>query len=159
MAPEGVSLPSDQLNGASLAQHEGTIWFIGDLGITERLRWRNDLLIKPVWNYALADTEVCGVIDTGCVAPSGISDATRHTVITQVLSQVSYDFGKFGVAVGYANLALQLGPDGKRRSPLWSPDARFVLTLTANIDKIFSPEPAKPGPNAKAGAVSSPGSN
>jgi hypothetical protein len=159
MDPDGVSQPSDQLNGAALAQHQLTFRFVGELLFTEDLKWSNDVIIRPVWTYALPETDVCGVVDTGCTTPSRLDDATRHTVITDFKSELSYDFGKFGVGVGYANLALQLGPDGKRRSPLYSPDARFYFTLSANLDKIFAPEPAKPNANARAGAAAFPGSN
>ena len=158
MDPDGVSLPSDQLNGAAQAEHQLTFRFVGELFFTENLKFLNDLIIRPVWKYALPETEVCGVVDTGCTTPSRLDDATRQTVITEFKSELGYDFGKFGVGVGYANLALQLGPDGKRRSPLYSPDARFYFTLSANLDKIFAPEPAK-NDNARAGTAAFPGSN
>ena len=40
------------------------------------------------------------------------------------------------LSAGYYNLANQLAPDGTRRDPLWSPSARFFLTVTANLDAI-----------------------
>jgi hypothetical protein len=149
--PEGVSLPGDQLNGAAHAQHQVTLRFVGELLFTENLKLLSDLIVKPVWKYALPDSEVCGVVSTGCVEPRGTPESTRHSVITEFKSELGYEFGKFAVAVGYANLALQLGPDGKRRSPFYSPDARFYLTLSANLDKIVTPEPDKATPSAQAG--------
>jgi hypothetical protein len=48
------------------------------------------------------------------------------------------------VGVGYYNQTGQIGPDGQRRSPLWSPDARVFLTVTGNLDVIFDHFTAKP---------------
>ena len=43
---------------------------------------------------------------------------------------------EFSVGVGYYNLNTVIGLDGGRRNPLWSPEARVFLSLTANLDSI-----------------------
>ncbi len=44
---------------------------------------------------------------------------------------------EMSVAVGYANLTLQQGPDGTRRNIFYSPDARVYATITAKLDEIY----------------------
>lgn len=153
MDPEGESLPSDQLNGAALAQHTVLLRFIGELYITDRLKLGSDLSVRPAWKYPLKETELCGVVDTGCVEPRGLEDSTRHGVVTEYRAELEYQLADpFALSFGYANLALQLGPDGQRRTPFYSPDARFVLTFRAHLDKLVAPTPAAPsGARAKSG--------
>jgi hypothetical protein len=50
------------------------------------------------------------------------------------------------VSLGYYNQTSQIGPDGTRRNPLYSPDARFFLTLTGNLDVIYERLKARPPP-------------
>jgi hypothetical protein len=55
-------------------------------------------------------------------------------VSTWLTASLAYDVSRMlAVSVGYYNRANQIGPDGQRRNPLWSPDARFFVTVTGSI--------------------------
>ena len=73
--------------------------------------------------------------------PSGVMsnpNPTTYTVKTWLTASAAYDVSdELSVGVGYYNLNNQLGAGGTRRSPLWSPTARFFLTLTANLDAVY----------------------
>jgi hypothetical protein len=88
------------------------------------------------WAYRPAASQIC--ISTGCVTPSGQPAATNFRVQTWLISSLGYDVSdELNVSFGYYNLTNQIGPDGIRRNPLWSPDARFNLTLSVKLDGIY----------------------
>jgi hypothetical protein len=75
---------------------------------------------------------------TGCAAPDHIANPTRYRVSTWTLASIDYDASdEVSFSLGYYNLSEQIGPDGMRRSPLWSPDSRFFVTMTGNLDAIY----------------------
>jgi hypothetical protein len=74
---------------------------------------------------------------TGCVTPMTNADPTAYRVNTWLTASLTYDVSdELAVSAGYYNLTNQLAPDGTRRDPLWSPSARFFLTVTANLDAV-----------------------
>jgi hypothetical protein len=89
------------------------------------------------WSYAPPESSIC-TTTTGCVTPRRLDSATTYHAIGWLTSSVSMSWlDELSVSFGYYNQAGQLGPDGRRRNPLWSPDARIFLTLTANLDAIY----------------------
>jgi hypothetical protein len=55
-------------------------------------------------------------------------------VATWLTASLAYELTRtLNLTVGYYNRANQIGPDGQRRSPFWSPDARFFVTVTGVI--------------------------
>ena len=138
MGPDGRALPSDQLGGAANAAHNVTLDLIGELAITEKVVWTNWFSWRPVWKYDFENRPVCGNLLTGCETPSTVQDPNNFSVITLFNSEVGVDvIDEMNVAVGYANLTLQQGPDGTRRNIFYSPDARVYATITAKLDEIY----------------------
>jgi hypothetical protein len=134
MEPGGRAIPGDQLSGAAFAQHQATVGVSTELAITERVSWNNAFQWRPAWKYALPPAETSTSGD-----PARVEGADGHfSVITLFASEIGVKvLDEMSVAVGYNNLTLQLGPDGQRRSMLYSPDARFYLTVTGHLDEIY----------------------
>jgi hypothetical protein len=76
---------------------------------------------------------------TGSVTPSRVQDPQTFTVSPWFLANVDYELmPEFTLGLGYYNFTNQLAPDGTRRNPLWSPDARVFFDITANLDEIYT---------------------
>jgi len=82
--------------------------------------------------------QVCGVVLTGCTQATGVENPQTRLALTYFQTEV---WGRLTdtleLTVGYANLATQLAPDGQRRNILYSPDARFYLTLNVYLDQLY----------------------
>jgi hypothetical protein len=137
--PEGRSIVSDQLSGATLARHSAALGAAASLHVHQRLLWTTALEIRPAWKYPVDhDVQVCGVVLTGCTLASGISNPQTRSTLTYFQSSLWLSLGDIvSVSFGYANLTAQLGPDGRRRSVLYSPDARFFATLELSLDHLY----------------------
>jgi hypothetical protein len=136
--PLGNTVPSDQLNGAAFSQHQGNIAVAFGLDFLENLSFDTDLGFRPSYKYALPDETICGVVLTGCVEPSSVSDPQNFTVITVFQSELALNAPKpFTFSIGYQNVSLQLGPDGQRRNVLYSPDARFFASVALQLDQVY----------------------
>ncbi len=130
MTPEGTAVPGDQLSGVPFAPHQA--FFSGSLtlALTPRVFWTTTAGFRPAWRYQF-DSQTCIVVANDCVVPDTREDATNYSVITQFGSSLSVlVLDELTVRAGYDNLALQLGPDGQRRSLFYSPEARVFLALT-----------------------------
>jgi len=138
--PEGRSIVSDQLSGASLARHAAAFGVATLLHVHQRLLWTTALEIRPAWKYPINhDVQVCAVVLTGCTAATGISDPQTRSAITYFYTEFWVTLNDLlGVSLGYANLTAQLGPDGRRRSVFYSPDATFYATLGIGLDQLYS---------------------
>ena len=138
--PEGRSVVSDQLNGASLARHSAAFGVASLLHVHRRVVWSTAWEIRPAWLYPIEhDVQVCNVVLTGCTRATGIAEPQSRSVLTyfntEVLASVN---DTFGIALGYTNVAAQLAPDGRRRSVFYSPDAAFYATLSVGLDQLYS---------------------
>jgi len=135
----GVSVPGDQLGAVAFAAHQLSILLKGTLYLARRLSWTNTVGWSPSWKYAFTEQqEVCGVVDTGCTVVETTTDRRSHAVVTEFSTGIGVrPLRAVGVAVGYTNVSLQLGPDGKRRNLLYSPEARFQLVATMHLDEVF----------------------
>jgi hypothetical protein len=138
--PEGRSIVSDQLSGASMARHGAAFGGSALLHVHQRVLWTTSLEIRPAWKYPIDhDVQVCGVVLTGCTPATGISDPQTRSVLTFFSTDFWFTFTDvLGLSVGYANLTAQLGPDGRRRSVFYSPDAVFYATLSLGLDQLYS---------------------
>ena len=138
MGPDGRSAPGDQLGGSAFAEHEASIDFLGDVAITDRVSLGLLFSWRPSWKYEFDNsTQVCNLL-TGCETPEQVNDPNNFGVVTWFNPEVSVDvIDEFSVAAGYANVTLQVGPDGQRRNMFYSPDARVYATLTAKLDEIY----------------------
>jgi hypothetical protein len=135
----------DQLSGGLITRHALTIAVSGDLQITPKLGFSLAYSLINRWGYSPTEMTVC--ILTGCVDPITVDSPTTFRPSNWLTASIDYDlFDEVGLSFGYYNQALQLGPDGQRRGVLWSPDARFFLTVTGNLDAIYESLTKKPEP-------------
>lgn len=156
--PDGVILPSDQLSGSAFAQHELSATLRGELDLVSRLDLAVDLGMRYAYRYDLPDVEVCGVTDTGCVDVPPREDASRWGVATVFSASLRYLVTDYlQASLGYANLASQLGADGRRQSLFYSPYARAFLSFTVVLDGLYHelrnevpPEPMHTAGSARA---------
>jgi len=133
----GRTVISDQLRGEMNVQNALTLSFYGDVQVLRRMNVAASYVILNSWLYAPSDAPICSTL-TGCMTPLGVDDPSTYRVSTWLTASVGYDVtDELSLAVGYYNLASQIGPDGTRRNPLWSPSARVFLTATGNLDAIY----------------------
>lgn len=137
--PGGISLPSDQISGSAFPQHELSFTARAETLLLQDLVLVSEVGLLYARRYDLdASVEVCGVVATGCVDVEGRADATRHSTSTLFNLELSYSLHAGILAgIGYANLAPQLGQDGRRRGVFYSRDARASASLTFVIDALL----------------------
>ncbi len=141
------SIPLHVFSNRMLAHDTLNVSAIANLSITPKLTLGLSYLIGNAWAYAAPETQVCPVNSPGCVDMPSNPDAPTYRVNTWALGTVDYDvIDEMSLSLGYYNLTNQIGPDGKRRNPLWSPDARIFFTITGNLDAIYERITAKPAP-------------
>lgn len=135
----GRSFESDILRSGMLPNHQMNLAFNAGLQITPKLSFGASYYLLQTWAYRPPGA---------CVSPQGAStgetclptneDAPNFRVNTWVLASVDYDLiDEVSLSLGYYNMAGQLGSDGQRRNQLWSPNARFFFSVTANLDAIY----------------------
>jgi hypothetical protein len=133
---DGLSVIDDQIAGEMNVRDALSLSFLGELQVLRHLNLSLSYVIINQWRYAPTTTRL--PTDTGPAGVLSIADPTTYTVKTWLTSSVSYDVNdELSLSLGYYNLANQLAPDGTRRSPLWSPSARFFLTITSNLDAVY----------------------
>lgn len=139
LTPSGRSLPSDQLSGTAFPQHELNLSLRTETDLVGRFGLITDVGLRYARRYALSGgEEICGVVDTGCVAVPTSSDAPRWGVSTLFAVEVAYLLTESVIlSLGYSNLSGQLGADGQRRSIFYSPDARISLSATLVLDEVY----------------------
>jgi hypothetical protein len=132
----GLSVSSDVLSGAMMIHDSLSVSVLGDVHILRRLDLALSYVAINYWLYPVRTYQDCAPL-TGCVTPMTNADPTTYRVNTWLTASLTYDVtDELAVSAGYYNLTNQLAPDGTRRDPLWSPSARFFLTVTANLDAI-----------------------
>jgi hypothetical protein len=159
---DGYSFVSNQLSGQPLSEH--TLYAIVDTGldITPKLSVTLDAIFIRQWHYSPSDAPVYIANSSVPVVPSRNGDQQVIDLTWLVLSADYEVIPELSVGLGYYNLANDLSADSQRRgvfdggqhSLLWSPDARFFLDLTANLDKLYEDASGryktKPGETASA---------
>jgi len=138
--PDGQSVVSDQLGGASFASQSAVFGALASLYVHQTVAWTTSVDVRPAWHYPVRqDVEICGVVLTGCTTASGTNDPQTRTVLTSFATDVLVSLSDaVGLSVGYSNLTAQIGPDGRRRSLLYSPDARFFAVLNVGLDQLYA---------------------
>lgn len=148
LSADGHSVPNDQLRGGALAEHQLLFHPLGEFELyEERLLFRFEAGADYLIRHPLRDVAVCGTIATGCAEPSGLDDPVGSTLLTYLNLEVSANIvgDWLSLALGYENYALAIGENGRRRSPFWSPDTRFNLTVGVALDNLYratTPTPA-----------------
>jgi len=140
MGNDGRSIVSDQLGGATLAQHAAAFGLSSWVHVHPRVNWISTIELRSAWKYPVNhDVQICGVVLTGCTAAGGISQPQTRSALTYFQTEF---WGRLTdtleLTVGYANLTPQLGPDGRRRNLLYSPDSRVYLTLNVYLDHLYA---------------------
>ena len=136
---DGRTFESDVLRSGMLPNHQLNVAFTAGLNITPKFSLNGSYYIMNTWAYRPPGA---------CVTPQGAStgpiclptneDAPNYRVATWFMASLDYDlFDELSLSLGYYNQANQIGPDGQRRSPFWSPYARFYFSITANLDAIY----------------------
>jgi hypothetical protein len=137
--PDSRALPSDQLTGSALAQHQVNATLRVDTTITEQLGLVTEFGMRYARRYALPESvELCGVLATGCASVPSSSDRSRWGVQTLFAVSLGYsplDYLEIGLT--YGNLAPQLGEDGRRRNVFYSPYAQAALDFTVALDVLY----------------------
>jgi hypothetical protein len=140
----GRSIVSDQLRPGMNVANSLTLLFTGGVQILPRLGFGASYVLSNSWTYAPKDVPICTVQPT-CSEPTSLGEPASFRVNTWALASLDYDaFDEMTVSLGYYNLTSQIGADGQRRNVLYSPEARFFLTLTGNLDVIYDRLNAKP---------------
>jgi hypothetical protein len=148
----GRSIASDQLRPGMNVANSLTLLFTAGLQIVPRLGFGASYVLGNAWAYAPPNVPVC-TVQPSCATPTSNADPSSFRVTTWGLVSVDYDvIDEMTVSLGYYNQTSQIGPDGTRRNPLYSPDARFFLTLTGNLDIIYERLKPPPGPSTEVQA-------
>jgi hypothetical protein len=133
----GLSVPSDLLSGAMIVHDSLSVSLLSELQVTRKLELSLAYIVINYWLYP-APSGYQVRTATGPVTPMTNADPTTYRVNTWLTATLSYDVNDaLAISAGYYNLANQLAPYGTRRDPLWSPAARFFLTLTGKLDTIY----------------------
>ncbi len=145
----GRQVFDDQLRGGFNVKDSLGVTFSGGVQITPKLDLSAMYFITNSWKYGPQDNPTISLQSGGAV-PLSIENPTTHSVGTWALVSADYDaLDEMSIGVGYYNQTNQIGPDGQRRNPFWSPEARIFLTATANLDVIFRHfEPTPPAQTA-----------
>jgi hypothetical protein len=133
----GRTIISDVLTGSMNVKHALSLTASGDLRLTPKLEFS----ASYVWLNAWGDRPPPVTVPTytGPVKPMTVDDPQNYRLNIWAVAELTYEpTDDFSVSLGYYNLTNQLAPDGTRREPLWSPSARFFLTLTGNLDIIYA---------------------
>lgn len=136
LEPDGRTYPGDQLTGAAFPNHELRVGALLITEITDKLQLWLDGSYRPTWLYSFGNAEVC--TQTGCAPVQAEQGSTNYVVTTSFGANLYYDMiPELTLGAGYDNIALQLGPDGQRRSFFHSPGAQFHFVLWAHLDAIY----------------------
>lgn len=132
----------DRLGGSFNSRDSLNATFSAGLTITPKVDFGVSYVVINSWPYHWTDQRAQDTpiqIATGPAIATGVNDPSHYRVNTWALVSLDYELmDELSLGIGYYNLTNQLGPDGKRRSPLWSPDARGFVTLTGNLDAIYA---------------------
>ena len=133
----GRTIIDDQLRGTLNPKHALNLYFTGDVQILSRLTFAASYVVLQQWSYEPTPATVPTLTGPVAVSP-GVADPTTYRVTTWLTSSFDYALANdLEVSFGYLNRASQLAPDGTRRNPFWSPEARLFLTVTCRLDAFY----------------------
>jgi hypothetical protein len=138
LEPDGKTYPGDQLTGSAFPHTEVTLQALFIAEITETIALWLDAAYRPTWLYGFSPADVC--TQTGCapVQPSQAQAPTTYVPTTSFGANLYFDvIPELTLGAGYTNLALQVAPDGQRRSIFNSPSAQFHFVVWAHLDALY----------------------
>jgi hypothetical protein len=134
---EGFTIHSDLVRGQMNVENALSLAFSGEVQVVRRLDLSASYVLLDSWAYPISRDALL-TPPTGPVQPMDIADPTTFRVSTWMTIAVGYLVTpELSLSLGYYNLASQIGPDGTRRSPFWSPNARAFFTITGNLDAVY----------------------
>ena len=138
--PDGRSVVSDQLGGATFASQSALFGALVSAYVHQTVAWTTSMDVRPAWHYPVRrDVPICGVVLTGCTTADGAADPQTRSTLTAFTSDILMSLSDVvGLSVGYTNVTAQLAPDGRRRSLFYSPDARFYAQLNIGLDQLYA---------------------
>lgn len=149
----GLTVLSSQLSGGAKVEHQLTTTVGASVDVTQKLHLSASYIWIQQWTYKFSQAPA---IETalGPTQPNELPDAVNYRVLPYVLAGIDYDvIPEMTVGGGYYNVTNQLGEDGQRRNPLWSPDARVYFDVTANLDEIYKTLSGRSGKSESADAA------
>jgi hypothetical protein len=136
LEPDGKTYPGDQLTGSAIPHSEVTLSALFVAEITERIALWIDAAYRPTWLYGFSPVDVC--TQTGCAPVKSSQAPTTYVPTTSFGANLYFDvIPELTFGAGYTNIALQLAPDGTRRSFLNSPSAEFHFVIWAHLDALY----------------------
>ncbi len=134
-----------QVRSSTLAGNSLIYALNGGIDILENLNFGASMIWINQFAYTPPDANY-----GGSTVPRGPND-THFRQLSWFLMSIDYEpIKELGVSLGYYNLNTVVGLDGKYRNPLWSPDNRVFLSLTANLDAIYDDFTNKSAPKQTA---------
>jgi hypothetical protein len=134
----GRTLISNQFGASGKVSHQFNGMLGASLDVTQKLHLGVTYYWILQWRYKFDQTQITDPGTGMTTEPQEYEDATNFRVMPWLLASVDYDLlPEVGLGVSYYNVTTQLGEDGQRRNPLWSPDARVAFDITANLDEIY----------------------
>jgi len=119
LEPDGKTYAGDQLTGSAFPHTEVTLQALFIAELTEKIALWFDASYRPTWLYGFSSVDIC--TQTGCapVQPSSSQSPTTYVPTTSFGANIYFDvIPELTFGAGYTNIALQLAPDGQRRSAL-----------------------------------------
>jgi hypothetical protein len=136
----GHVVSNDQLSGAALSDHAGSVHGIIEADVLrDRIGFSIEAGLDFAHKYPLSDESTL-VLDTGPVEVPADENASRMTIINYLDAGVEFRFGQdlVTLTLGYENITAQIGPDGQHRSFFWSPDAKLYLSAELRLDTVYN---------------------
>jgi|GEM_PF-410076 len=134
----GQTIISNQISPSAKVEHQLTTTVGTTVDVTEKLHLNASYIWIQQWTFDFGETPPVAT-DTGMAQPDSIDDPVHYRVLPYVLAGVDFDvLPELTIGGGYYNVTNQIGENGERRNPLWSPDARVYFDVTANLDEIYN---------------------
>jgi hypothetical protein len=131
----GAAVIDSQTTGGMNTHDALQLRFDAAAQLTPKLSFDLTYIVANSWKYAPPPVPNVNTW-TGTAVPES-SDPVTFKVEPWLAASLDYDvLDEMTLSLGYYNKTNQIGPDGHRRSPLWSPDARFFFSVTGNLDVI-----------------------
>jgi len=137
---QGTVSMSDQLTGGSIDTNSlrtGAFLFF-DEKLFDHTLW---IFVSGGLQYSFLNqpqVSDCVRISTGCADPARVENPTTTRYTTSFGVGVSYfPAAEWGFSLDYGNASTQIGLNGKRRNPLYGPDATLSASLILSLDAIY----------------------
>lgn len=138
MDTEGRVFVSHSLTGSPMTNHMLMTAATLDIHIHELASLSIMQYWIMSWKHDLPENQQVQT-STGTTNVQSTNDPQKFQVLTWFYPILDIDVAEeVSLGFGYYNLANQIGPDGKRRNLLWSPDAVVLFDITANLDAIYT---------------------